>query len=268
MFIDIFLYVVIFIMGTVFGSFFTLAIYRLPRKENITYVRSHCTSCNHKLDFFDLIPVWSYLFLGGKCRYCKDKIRIRYLLLEVFSGLAFVVIAYNFNVSAYSTVFELINLFIIYLFLCALYIIGGIDKETLEIHNGTLIYGIAISLLYGVFNAVVYDKYMTMNLVGFCAIPMLLLVVDFLLKKIGVDEKKIIGFGDIKYISMIGLFMGFGMQLIAIVLSIFIAVLGTLIKKYKEIPFGYFLSIGSVIVLVFSHYIQDVAELINVTFIL
>ena len=133
--LDVMIYVVIFIMGTVFGSFFTLAIYRLPRKENITYVRSHCTTCNHNLNFWDLIPVWSYLFLGGKCRYCKSKIRSRYILLEIFSGLAFMLIAYTLKISAYSTLLEFINLFFIYLFFCAIYIIGGIDKETLKIHN-------------------------------------------------------------------------------------------------------------------------------------
>lgn len=264
--LDVMIYLVIFIMGTVFGSFFTLAIYRLPRKENITYVRSHCTTCNHNLNFWDLIPVWSYLFLGGKCRYCKSKIRSRYILLEIFSGLAFMLIAYTFKISAYSTLLELINLFFIYLFFCAIYIIGGIDKETLKIHNGTLIYGIAVALAYGLFNAYFYGQYMTMNLVGFLAIPSILLIVVKLLKKLGKDENKILGFGDIKYIAMLGLFMGLGLQILAILVSIVIALVAALIKKYKDIPFGYFLSIGSVIVLVFSPYLKELTDLMNITF--
>ena len=91
--IELIIYIAIFITGIMFGSFFTLAVYRIPRKENITYVRSHCTSCNHKLGFLDLIPIFSYIFLGGKCRYCGEKIRIRYLLLEIFSGLVFLSVA-------------------------------------------------------------------------------------------------------------------------------------------------------------------------------
>ena len=82
---NLFLYAMIFIAGTVFGSFCTLAVYRIPRKENITYVRSHCVSCNHELSFLDLIPIFSYIFLRGRCRYCKEKIRSRYILLEIFS---------------------------------------------------------------------------------------------------------------------------------------------------------------------------------------
>ncbi len=264
--LDVMIYAVIFIMGTVFGSFFTLAIYRLPRKENITYVRSHCTTCNHNLNFWDLIPVWSYLFLGGKCRYCKSKIRSRYILLEIFSGLAFMLIAYTLKISAYSTLLEFINLFFIYLFFCAIYIIGGIDKETLKIHNGTLLYGIVVALVYGLFNAYFYNQYMTMNLVGFLAIPTILLGIVYLLKKLGKDENKLIGFGDIKYIAMLGLFMGFGLQVLAILVSIVVALIGVLIKRYKEIPFGYFLSIGSVIVLVFSPYLKELTDLMNITF--
>ena len=82
-----FLYIIIFITGCFFGSFFTLAVYRIPRKEDILIKHSYCPNCNHKLGFFDLFPVLSYIFLGGKCRYCGNKIRPRYLILEILSGL-------------------------------------------------------------------------------------------------------------------------------------------------------------------------------------
>ncbi len=78
---EIILYIIIFIMGTVFGSFSTLAIYRIPqKKKNITTDRSFCPNCKHKLGFLDLIPVWSYILLGGKCRYCGKKISSSYFL--------------------------------------------------------------------------------------------------------------------------------------------------------------------------------------------
>ena len=83
--IEIIILVAIAISGTVFGSFFTLAVHRIPRKEDITHERSYCPNCNHKLGFFDLFPVLSYIFLGGKCKYCSNKIRPRYLIYKAIS---------------------------------------------------------------------------------------------------------------------------------------------------------------------------------------
>ena len=83
--LNILLYIYIFITGITFGSFFTLAVYRIPRREDITHTRSYCPKCHHKLSFWDMIPLFSYIFLGGKCRYCKEKIRPRYFILELFN---------------------------------------------------------------------------------------------------------------------------------------------------------------------------------------
>ena len=99
---DIILYILLFCMGTVFGSFFTLAVSRIPIGLDITHERSYCPNCNHKLSFLDMIPILSYIFLGGKCRYCKQKIRIRYLILEVFSGIVFVLFALSIKFSMYN----------------------------------------------------------------------------------------------------------------------------------------------------------------------
>lgn len=259
---NVILFMAIFISGTVFGSFFSLAVYRLPRKEDITHQRSHCTTCNHKLSFLDLIPVFSYIFLGGKCRYCKEKIRSRYVLLETFSGLTFVLIALLRGINVNSTIYEFIDLFFMYLFICSLYIIGGIDKEKYEIHDGTLIYGIVISSLYGLYNSFLGIS-MKYNLIGFIVIPVILLLIDLLVSKTSSKEKIPFGFGDIKYIAMIGLFLGLGMQVISLVLGVIIASVSLIIKKYKQIPFAYFLSISTVIVIMFSKYLLPVAELIN-----
>ncbi len=99
--IQIYIYINIFIIGTLFGSFFTLASYRLPRKMDIVKSRSICPNCKHELGFFDLIPILSYTFSGGKCRYCKEKISIRYPLFELFNGIVFVLLYYVFNFSIY-----------------------------------------------------------------------------------------------------------------------------------------------------------------------
>lgn len=267
---DIILYVAIFIMGSVFGSFFSLAVYRLPRKENITYVRSHCTTCNHKLNFLDLIPIWSYIFLGGKCRYCKDKIRSRYILLEIFSGLLFVLTAIILKINIFSEVTEFIRLMFIFLFMCVVFIEGGIDKENLKIHEGTILYGIVVGLGYGIFNLIqgMTFKY---SLMGFLIIPLTIFLVNFVMVKYGRKEDIPIGFGDIEYIATIGLFMGFGMQTIAVVLGVIITALGIVVTRIKnknikkEVPFGYYLSISTAITLVMTPLLSNVAELINQT---
>ena len=267
LFLEIFLYASLFIMGSVFGSFFTLAVYRLPRKENITYVRSHCTSCDHKLNFLDLIPIWSYIFLGGKCRYCKEKIRSRYILLEIFSGLVFLFTALSFKITAFSTLPEFINLAFIYLFMCAVFIIGGIDKEKYEIHEGTLLYGICVALAYGLFNAIkgISMKY---ALVGFLVYPLIMFAVNATLKMLHKDEELPIGFGDIEYLALIGLFLGFGMQSIVLIISVLLSTLSVLILKIKKqeikIPFGFYLSIATAVVIIFTPCLASAAELINI----
>ena len=94
---EIAIYILIFIMGSFIGSFLTLAVYRIPRKENIIYKHSYCPKCNHKLSVLDLFPIFSYVFLKGRCRYCKEKIRPRYLILEIISGIVFLLLAISFN---------------------------------------------------------------------------------------------------------------------------------------------------------------------------
>lgn len=81
-----------FIIGTLFGSFFTLAIYRIPRKQDIVKTRSYCPNCKHNLGFFDCFPILSYISTIGRCRYCKKPISIRYPLIEFASGMVFLLI--------------------------------------------------------------------------------------------------------------------------------------------------------------------------------
>ena len=178
------IYTAIFLTGIVFGSFFTLAVYRIPRKENITYVRSHCTTCNQKLSFWDLIPVLSYIFLGGKCRYCGEKIRIRYLLLEVFSGIVFLLVALTIGIE------NIISLIFIYLFMAGMFIIAGIDKETFEIPNSVCIYELCVAIAYVIYNVLVKESIIN-NIVGLLAIPIILLLINKLVLLLVKDEKKV-----------------------------------------------------------------------------
>ena len=94
---DYILYIFIFAIGITFGSFYTLAVYRIPKTQDILHTHSYCPKCGHKLGFFDLIPLFSYIFLGAKCRYCGDKIRPRYFIIELLSGLFFMLLSFLMN---------------------------------------------------------------------------------------------------------------------------------------------------------------------------
>ncbi len=84
--------VLVFVMGTVIGSFMNVCIYRIPAGESIVTGRSHCTSCKTNIKWYDLVPVLSYLILGGRCRYCKAPISERYPLIELINGICWLVL--------------------------------------------------------------------------------------------------------------------------------------------------------------------------------
>ena len=177
------LYTTIFIIGTLFGSFFTLAVYRIPRKKDITHTHSFCPNCNHKLGFFELIPVLSYIFLGGKCKNCKKKIRPRYLILEVLSGVTFVVMAYIFKIDANSLdINVIVNFSFFVLYLCAIFIIAGIANESKKIEKSVLYYSVAVALVYIVYLCII-DATSIYRYAMYLAIVLVLLVIDLLILK-------------------------------------------------------------------------------------
>ena len=133
------LYTLIFIIGALFGSFYTLAVHRIPKKQDIIYTHSYCPNCDHKLGLLDLFPIFSYIFLGGKCRYCKEKIRPRYLILEILSGTLFITIAYAMKLSIYNLSLEIFaQLIFTALYLTFIILMCGIDKENRKKDSITL----------------------------------------------------------------------------------------------------------------------------------
>lgn len=146
---NIYLYTIIFIMGVLFGSFYTLAVYRIPKKIDIIHTHSFCPNCGHKLGFLELIPVLSYITLGGKCKNCKQKIRPRYIIIEVLSGIVFLLVAFGLKLDVYNLQIESIIKFVfIVLYMIAVFLIAGIDKEYKQINKGVLYYGFVISSIY------------------------------------------------------------------------------------------------------------------------
>jgi len=162
---EIIIYIIVFVIGTLFGSFSTLAIYRIPKKKNITNERSFCPNCKHKLGFFDLIPVWSYIFLGGKCRYCGKKISKSYFLIELLMGLAalgiFLSISPNIESISILSFTEFLYLMI---FVTTIVIIAGIDRNYKKINKkiifvGTLVGFVHIIYLYIINNTNIISIY-------------------------------------------------------------------------------------------------------------
>ena len=152
----IFLYTVLFMIGALVGSFCTLAVYRIPLGKDITHERSFCPNCNHKLNFLDLIPILSYIFLRGKCRYCGNKIRARYIIIEVLAGFSAVLLGASFNfkiLEASKLVFLILGI----LYITGLVIISGIDKENKKVQKSVLIYNWVVTLAYIIYLFVVGD---------------------------------------------------------------------------------------------------------------
>lgn len=254
-----FFYIILFIMGTLFGSFYTLAVYRIPKNIDIIKKHSYCPNCNHKLGFFELIPILSYIFLGGKCKNCKQKIRIRYLILEVIGGISFVVLGYVLNLNVESLNMQNIILFsFIVLYLTAIILISGIDKEYVKIDKKVLAYGIIISIIYMIYLYTI-DATSIYRYAIYLALYIILLSIDtFLLRKYAEDNYII----DICiYLTMILIFTGTSVYMKTLVMTMLSILIYLLIMKltqkknrYKkiklnEIPIGYFIGASNITVL-------------------
>ena len=229
---DIFFYTIIFIMGITFGSFYTLAVYRIPKKQDITHTHSYCPNCNHKLDVFDLIPVLSYIFLGGKCKYCKQKIRPRYLMLEIISGLFFVVLAYLMKLNFYDyNLLKIIEYGFLVLYFTFIILIAGIDKENKNINKPVLMYGVIISIMYMIYLYII-DKTSIYRYVIYLALLMLLLIVDTVtLKK---HAKNNYTYSILIFIVIMAIFTGEYITISSIIMTLLSIVIYLLIKRLKN----------------------------------
>ena len=178
------IYAIIFIIGALFGSFFTLATYRIPRHQDITHTRSYCPCCNHKLGFFDMFPILSYIFLGGKCRYCKQKISPRYLILEVFSGASFLALFILMKIDLLNiNYYALIKYGFFALFLTFLFLTAWIDKENRKVEKGVSIFGILISIIYIAYLCIIEKASIYRYAIYMCFYILVLILDTIVLKK-------------------------------------------------------------------------------------
>lgn len=225
---------IIFLLGLVFGSFYNVVIYRLPEKKSIAYPPSHCGNCEHELKALDLMPVLSYVFLKGRCRYCDEKISIQYPLVELTTGLFFVFSYIQFGLTALMV--KALILFSIILVMSMIDLKHFIIPDELSLLN----FIIAIVFIFLVnepsLKSAVYG-----GLLGFGLL--------FLIALIGP-----MGGGDIKIMAGFGIFLGFYPTVLAIMLSFILGgIIGVLLILFKikdrkdPIPFGPFLGLGTLI---------------------
>jgi leader peptidase (prepilin peptidase)/N-methyltransferase len=235
------------VLGLIFGSFANVVIYRLPRGESIVTPPSHCPSCGRRLTAPELVPVLSWLFLRGKCKSCGAGISAMYPIIELSCSLLFISM-YLYTGASFDAVPLCAFAFVL---LC----VSVIDARTQLIPDGLLIFGGAVGLTW-IAAGIVFPDSAYINAPGLPdalisvitgAAP--LLIIDrltlLLLKKDG------FGFGDVKLMAMVGLFIGWRTMLTA---YFFAAVTGGLFavfllatgraKRGTYLPFGPFLALG------------------------
>ena len=249
-------YLLIFIIGTLFGSFSTLAVYRLPLHKDITHERSFCPNCEHKLSFLDMIPVLSYIFLRGKCRYCGKKIRIRYLLLEVFTGIVFLLFALSLNINIVSiSISKMVYLIIGMLYISGLIIIAGIDKENKKINKPILVYEIVVLSIYMIYLYIVENANIYRYVIYLLAILVMLIIETIRLNKTKKNSYCI----DIILLAVIQAIYSssyvFVITVVIFLLSIALeCIIRRILKKNKEcldnLPIGYYLCVINIITVI------------------
>lgn len=225
-------YLYIFIFGIVIGSFLNVMIYRIPNHLSVNKGFSFCPKCHHRLYPKDLVPIFSWLLLRGKCAYCKDPISIRYPFVELLGGFAFLSAFLQYGLS--------LNFIIHALLLCTMIVISFIDIDTMEIPDGSHLF----ILVLAVCSFMINQPKLSSVLLGGIVISLPLFIIAWL-------TKGGIGGGDIKLMAAAGLFLGLANTLLAGILGIIIggayAAYLMLFKKREGksyMALGPFLAIG------------------------
>ncbi len=239
--------IMIFILGLIFGSFYNVVGYRLPNNMSIVFPQSHCPNCNHKLKFYELIPVLSYIFLLGRCKVCKKRISFSYPFFEIVTGVLFLISYVQFGLS--------LKFFISITFISILIIISISDIRYYIIPDEVLIIGSILLIIEFITNSYI-------NNLGFINGVLIKILnglgsfaILYLFKVFGdtVFQKESLGGGDIKLLFIIGLVLGFDMSIVAIFIASFIALPLSIISLIKNdnniLPFGPYLSIAATIIL-------------------
>lgn len=237
------IYVLLVILGTVFGSFYLVVATRMPKEESLMLSRSHCDNCKHILSWYELIPIFSYIFLKGKCRKCGSKISILAPLTEIVTAACFSLsyYLYGFSYSFYALIILFSLMIIIFISDFKYYII---NDEPLFI---SIFIILTLKFIYFGSKAFIFAV----------ASGTLMFILFILIKLFGdkAFKKESLGGGDIKLSILIGVTLGIKLGLVSFVLSAFIALPYAVIVSFKNkegiVPYGPFLISSLVFVFIF-----------------
>ncbi len=243
-FVTILMFLLVFIYGLCIGSFTNVLIYRIPKNENIATKSSHCMVCNHRLRWYDLFPLFSYLFLGGKCRYCKAKISAQYPIVEAINGLGYLLIFYVVGLNMTSVIFSLA-------FSC-LVVITVIDWRTYYIYDCMII----ALLVLGIIRTGLDYQHILDYVIGFFAVSTFLFLIYV------ISHERAMGLGDVKLMAVAGLLVGYKGIILAMVLG---SIIGSVIhlirmrvsKQENVLALGPYLSAGIFIAMLYTDAIID-----------
>ena len=250
------LYTLAFILGGIWGSFCNVCIYRLPLEKNIIKGRSFCTSCEKQINWYDNIPLLSFIFLKGKCRCGKSKINLQYFLVELVSAISFVLIYYFYGVSITTLLLIILTIFFIIIFFIDLkhYIIPN------ELTFPLMLIGFIKSFDPNL-NQSLFPNYINSLIGGFFGYSIIWLIIFFYKT---LRKKEGMGLGDAKLIAVVGFWFGWFSIPFVIFISSMVALIfsiPSLIKKTRDmstqIPFGPFIIIGCLIYVTFANQIKN-----------
>ena len=239
------------VLGAVMGSFLNCAAWRIAHEESFLKGRSHCPECGHELGVLDLIPVFGWLLLRGRCRYCKKPVSPRYLIVELVFAALTVACLLKFDL----TIVCLRN----YVFLCCLFCLSLVDLECMIIPDGCLIIPAAVWLatlpfLWTGWKDVLLHLLAAVVFGG--GTLLISLIMDRLL------GKESLGGGDVKLLALVGLYLGLAPSLFALLLACLIGLLFFVVrmavkKEQGQFPFGPSIAAAAVVMLLWGGGLVD-----------
>ncbi|TQV61435.1 MAG: prepilin peptidase [Sulfurovum sp.] len=230
---DLVFAIIVFIFGIMIGSFLNVLIYRIPKGENIAFPASHCQSCLTPLKWYHNIPIFSWLFLRGKCGFCGEKISIQYPIIEFITGLIAIALFYKLGLN-----WQLPIVFIVFSLLFALVMI---DFKYMAVPDNLNYLALAFALIQPNYLDAIINA-----LIAGGSIAILRIILTKILKKEAMGE------GDIPVIATMGALLGFPLFFVALFLSALLAMLPSLLARDKMVPFVPFLAMGTFIVYIFD----------------
>jgi len=226
------------VLGLLIGSFLNVCIYRVPRRESVTWPGSHCTACQRPLAWYENIPVFSWVALRGRCRTCGDRISVMYPLVEIVTAVVFV--------AGYAIYGPTPLLAVRLLFAAAMIVLFVIDLQHQILPNAITLPGIVIGIAASV---VLPPGWMDALIGAVAGAGVLYAIAEAYYRWRGVEG---LGMGDVKMLAMIGAFLGWKLMLVTLVLASFAgSILGLVLigagrgSMKLALPFGTFLAVGA-----------------------